>query len=175
MTDGGHFENLAVYELFRRKAKLILVSDAGQDGDFTFSDLQTALRRIENDFGARIEFRGDGPDSVIPYDRLIPGYPLGVKFSWQGFMVADILYPRPASASIDDERYRGLLVYLKASLMKSANLHIKGYKAQYPAFPHQSTVDQFFDEVQFEAYREIGYTIANSMIKQIRPEVFPDK
>ncbi|MCI0617985.1 hypothetical protein L0244_33850, partial [bacterium] len=168
LSDGGHFENLAIYELIRRKAKLILVSDGGQDEEFTFSDFQTTVRRIESDFGVGISFYNDGLDSVIPYNRQTPAYPPDAKFSWQGYMVADILYPRPDFDLSNDEKYNGLLVYIKSTLLKSSNFKIKGYKAQNPAFPHQSTADQFFDEVQFEAYRELGYTIAENMIRDKR-------
>ncbi|MCI0653736.1 MAG: patatin-like phospholipase family protein [Methylococcaceae bacterium] len=165
LSDGGHFENMAVYELIRRKLKLILVSDGGEDADFTFSDFQTTVRRIENDFGVRIRFRDEGPDSVIPYARHTPAYPPDTKFSWQGYMVADIVYPRPDPDPGDANKYRGLLVYIKSTLIKDCNFKIKGYKAQNPAFPHQSTADQFFDEVQFEAYRELGFSITESMIQ----------
>ncbi|MGR9107895.1 MAG: hypothetical protein ACU843_13280, partial [Gammaproteobacteria bacterium] len=92
-------------------------------------------------------------------------YPPGAKFSKQGYMVADILYPCPPSESRDDPRSNSLLVYIKSTLLETSNFKIKGCKAQYPEFPHQSTADQFFDEVQFEAYRGVGYTIAESMIQ----------
>jgi|GEM_PF-2419061 len=37
------------------------------------------------------------------------------------------------------------------------------YKKAHISFPDQSTADQFFDEKQFEAYRELGYLIAEQM------------
>ena len=42
---------------------------------------------------------------------------------------------------------------------------VQAYKGVNPDFPDQSTADQFFDEEQFEAYRELGYRIAERMIK----------
>ncbi len=39
-----------------------------------------------------------------------------------------------------------------------------GYKAKHLNYPDQTTADQFFDEVQFEAYRELGYNIAKSAL-----------
>ena len=41
---------------------------------------------------------------------------------------------------------------------------VKGYKADHPNFPDQPTSDQFFDERQFAAYRELGYRTAIAMI-----------
>lgn len=40
------------------------------------------------------------------------------------------------------------------------------YKAQNPAFPHESTGDQFFNESQFESYRALGNHIVNSAFAQ---------
>ncbi len=157
LSDGGHFENMAVYELVRRKSRLILVSDAGEDAEFSFSDFQTTVRRIETDFGGRIDFHDDQypPDKVLPKTPKTTVYPSNAKFSDQGYMVATIHYA---------DNSEGLLVYLKSTLIKQASFKVKGYKAQNPDFPDQSTADQFFNDVQFEAYRELGFEITDSMI-----------
>ncbi len=55
LSDGGHFENLGVYELVRRRCRLIIACDAGQDGDVTFEDLGNAIERCRADFGVNIE------------------------------------------------------------------------------------------------------------------------
>src|SRR5690606_36770925 len=68
LTDGGHFENLGLYELIRRQVKLIVVSDAGCDPDFDFGDLANAVERARVDFGVKIEFRGE-----YPLSDLLPG------------------------------------------------------------------------------------------------------
>ena len=44
------------------------------------------------------------------------------------------------------------------------------YATQNPAFPNQSTADQFFDERQFEAYREAGYAAGAGMIRENRKQ-----
>src|SRR5580700_10420619 len=35
LSDGGHFENLGIYEMVRRRCRYIVVSDAGCDPKFT--------------------------------------------------------------------------------------------------------------------------------------------
>ncbi len=62
LSDGGHFENLGVYELIRRRARLVICCDAGADPKTNFSDLRVLLSRIEEDFGATITFDGS-PDA----------------------------------------------------------------------------------------------------------------
>ena len=51
LSDGGHFENLALYELVRRHCRYVIVSDCGADADVAFDDLANAIRRIREDFG----------------------------------------------------------------------------------------------------------------------------
>uniref|UniRef100_UPI0013CF4244 hypothetical protein n=1 Tax=Enterobacter hormaechei TaxID=158836 RepID=UPI0013CF4244 len=52
----------------------------------------------------------------------------------------------------DTEPEAGLLLYLKASLTGDENDYVAAYKAAHPAFPQESTADQFFSEEQFEVY-----------------------
>jgi hypothetical protein len=58
LSDGGHFENLALYEMVRRRCRFIVVSDAGCDPEFAFEDIGNAVRKIEIDLGVPIHFRG---------------------------------------------------------------------------------------------------------------------
>ena len=39
LSDGGHFDNLGLYELVRRRCRYIIVGDAEQDGGLTFESL----------------------------------------------------------------------------------------------------------------------------------------
>jgi len=43
---------------------------------------------------------------------------------------------------------------------------IKRYHIIHPDFPHQTTLDQFFDEEQFEAYRELGVHVADGLFSR---------
>lgn len=59
LTDGGHFENLGVYELIRREMPLIIVSDAEQDANYEFAGLANVIQKARTDFGAEITFLTD--------------------------------------------------------------------------------------------------------------------
>ena len=167
ISDGGHFEDLAVYELIRRKVKLIICCDADADPDFSFSDLQVLMRRIGADFGARIDFhfkdhleriipREPDPEKVLDRDPTEDAYPVGVEFAERGYIKGTITYP--------GETEQGTFIFLKTTMVKGLDLALKGYKGKHPDFPDESTADQFFDEEQFDAYRELGYVIADKMI-----------
>ena len=61
LSDGGHFENLGLYEMVLRRCKFILVVDAGQDFDYVFEDLGNAIRKIRIDLGIPIEIKVVSP------------------------------------------------------------------------------------------------------------------
>jgi hypothetical protein len=46
-----------------------------------------------------------------------------------------------------------------------------GYKGANPDFPDDSTVNQFFDEARFEAYRQLGFACTEQMLKDNRGDV----
>jgi hypothetical protein len=56
LSDGGHFENLGLYEMVRRRCRYIVVSDASHDPECSFEDLGNAIRKIQIDMGIKIEF-----------------------------------------------------------------------------------------------------------------------
>ncbi|MFQ5743658.1 MAG: hypothetical protein ACE5HV_08735 [Acidobacteriota bacterium] len=164
LSDGGHFENLGLYELIRRKLDLIVVSDAGADPAFRFQDLANVIERVRVDFGAEIHF-----DEEFSLEHLRPGSAGGnatfdeYELARRGFAVANILYEKGPG---DDTQPRGILIYLKTTLTGLLTEDIYGYKRAHSSFPDQTTSDQFFDETQFEAYRELGYQLTLAMLKE---------
>jgi hypothetical protein len=156
LSDGGHFENLGLYELVRRRPRLIIVCDGAQDPDFAFEDLQCAQRRVTADFGATLEL------TVAELERLIPcktdhRFPeRDLRLAEKGHIVGKVRYA--------DEQ-TGTLIYLKTTLLENLPLALLGYRGANPEFPDQSTADQFFDEEQFEAYRELGFITATAMMR----------
>jgi len=163
LSDGGHFENLALYELLRRRCKFIIVSDAGADEDFNFSDLGNAVERARADFGISIRFDkihdSTGSDEHYDLQHLLPGtsgeevFAQKFQLAKRGFALASIEYPCKEGC----KNIVGLLLYIKTSLTAGLPSDLYGYKAKHPSYPDQPTADQFFDEAQFEAYRELGY------------------
>lgn len=147
LSDGGHFENLALYELVRRKCKLIFVGDGEQDGGLTFGSLGKAIRMCESDFGARI--RLDVSAIRKRNER---------SFSDSHCAVGSVEYA---------DRSYGTIVYLKSSMTGDEPAELHQYKADHPAFPHQSTADQFFSEDQFESYRRLGEHIAATALAHL--------
>lgn len=166
LTDGGHFENIGLYELIRRRARLIVVSDGTADPNFTFSDFGNAVERVRVDFGVNIRF-GDGdtdlegilPGSapITPDSQSDDAFRKKYAMAARGYAIGQIHYPPREQKDSDTI---GTVVYIKSTLTKNLPTDIYGYKSANPSFPDQPTSDQFFDESQLEAYRELGYRLA---------------
>jgi hypothetical protein len=156
LSDGGHIENMAVYELLRRRCKFIISIDGEADPRSTFEGHLTLVRHAQIDFGIRIE-----PDLT----DLRPD--LTTKFSQSHSMMCRVRYPAvggPADPAADRHPAgQGLILYLKLSVTGNELEPIKRYRRLNPDFPHQTTLDQFFDEEQFETYRQLGVHVAEGL------------
>ncbi len=152
LSDGGHFENLAVYELIRRRCRLIVACDAGCDGQYGFGDLLSLIEKARTDFGARIEI---DCSPIRPAD--------GARQSGRNCVTGTIYYD---PNNCDDT---GIFILIKASMPTRVPAggacdpndrklpdDVWNYSDQHNTFPHQSTADQWFDELQFESYRALG-------------------
>ncbi len=138
VSDGGHLENLAIYELLRRRCRVILCGDGEADPDMAFNGLATVIRFAATDMGVHIDIDLEG----IAAD-------------------ADGRSKRHhAIGRIDyGDGEVGWLLYIKLSMGEHELPYIEEYRHANPDFPHQSTADQFFDEAQFEAYRALGFKV----------------
>ena len=142
VSDGGHLENLGVYELLRRHCKLIIAVDGEADPDLSFGSLVRLIRYARIDMGIEIE---------IDLTKLRLGKDNLSRKHW-------------ALATIDyGEQQKGRLLYIKSSITGDESDDIRDYRSRNPVFPHESTADQFFSEDQFEAYRSLGFHIADEI------------
>jgi hypothetical protein len=137
LSDGGHFENLALYEMVRRRCRYIIVLDGGCDDEFTFEDLGNALRKIRIDFNIPIDFE--------------PGSFEALRNKTARFASARIGYNQ-----VDRTKTEGRLIYVKPMIRGNESPDVISYHANHLDFPHESTADQFFDESQTESYRALG-------------------
>jgi hypothetical protein len=148
LSDGGHFENLGLYELVKRRCRFILASDAGADKSLAFDDLGSAIRKCRSDMGIEIKLKTDRIFAT--------GTP---PFSKWHCTIADICY-----SGSDKDAKDGTLVYIKSSLTSDEPADVLNYKSQKDDFPHQSTADQWFTESQFESYRALGQHIVETVL-----------
>ena len=70
LSDGGHFENLGIYELVRRRCRYIIACDAEQDAALTFSGLGNAIRKCRTDLGVEITRSRDIASAPLRASRI---------------------------------------------------------------------------------------------------------
>jgi hypothetical protein len=142
LSDGGHFENLGLYELVRRRCRYIVVCDAGADPAGTLFDLGRAIQRVRADFGAEVEL---GTESLQA-----DGQP-----QRRAFLQGRIRYADGSD---------GEILYIKTALSADLSADIYAYWRANPSFPNQTTTDQFFDEMQFDSYRQLGLELMSGLL-----------
>lgn len=152
VSDGGHFENLGVYELIRRRCKVIIVCDAECDENLQFGSLGNLVRVCETDFGAKIEINVNS-----------------IRQQKDGFSLAHcttghVFYSNGSM---------GYVIYLKSSMTGDEDVGITQYRSLHPSFPHETTADQFFSEDQFESYRRLGRHVVQHSLRGSRQDEHP--
>ncbi len=168
VSDGGHFENMGVYELIRRRCRFILAIDAGSDPKF-HENVGRIVRQVRIDFGIWIEI------DVAPVTPDSNG-------RCQSHMIVgricygDIHKPSvpPSDPYQDDPKFsysqnHGIIVWIKNSLTGDEPGDLVNFAAMNPSFPYESTLDQFFSESQFESYRALGVHSTLASLSDIKP------
>jgi hypothetical protein len=151
LSDGGHFENQGLYELIRRRCKFILAVSADVEdtaSEDSMGNLATAVRLVRVDFGAEIVMDALQPLWRDPKTGTVASY----------FAVGRIRYPGPRGGQSQDGESTGHLIYIKTGVKLSGlSPDILRYWRGNPRFPYDSTMDQQYDQPQFESYRQLGY------------------
>ncbi|WP_095204202.1 patatin-like phospholipase family protein [Mesorhizobium carmichaelinearum] len=164
ITDGGHIDNIGLYQLLKRKCKLIIVVDAEADAGMNFGAFTDVQRFARIDLGVRISLdwrpvrdaalaRDADRTKIIP-----PDSPLHLRH----FAVGKIYY--------ENDPVEGILIYVKASVTGDEPDYVLDYERRYPLFPNEPTSDQFFSEEQMEAYRALGFHAMRVALRE-RPQM----
>ena len=146
LSDGGHFDNLGLYEMIVRRCRTIAVIDSGCDPKFGYEDLGNAFRTIRIDLNVCIEFD--------------PRHLSALQDKRRSFAVAKIVY-----SEVDAGAPEGRLLYIKPMVHGSEPPDVLGYRAMHHAFPHEATSDQWSTEAQTESYRKLGSLTVTNLCK----------
>jgi len=151
LSDGGHFDNLGVYEMVLRRCRFIVASDAGQDPHHDFQDLGNVLRKVRIDFGVPITF--EAPIQILPRSDQGTSHGLACAVGRIGY------------DAVDEGAEPGWLLYLKPTLLAPhlPPYDVVSWSRSSALFPHESTADQWFSEAQFESYRALGESLGEQL------------
>ncbi|HEU4458895.1 MAG TPA: hypothetical protein VFR90_07205 [Methylibium sp.] len=157
LSDGGHFDNTGIWPLLKRRVDFVVAADASADALYEFGDLENLVRKARIDFGCEIAFytadeacallgvRTDGITVLSPED-------MANNHSARGVLLARVRYAADGDLPAKD----GTLLIVKPNLHDALDVDLLAYAQRHPAFPHESTGDQSFDEAQWDGYQRLG-------------------
>ena len=152
VTDGGHYENLGMVEALRRRPDHLIVVDAAGEPPGRFSILGQAIALARSELRVQV--------TIDPAPDLTPDPASGMCEN--AYATGTFRYPEEGTAAGPHH-----LVYLKLAVPKGAPLDVIAYRQGHPAFPTDSTLQQLYDDQEFEAYRELGYHCAQAAVADI--------
>jgi len=155
LSDGGHFENLGLYEMVLRRCRFIVVSDASTDPDYSFQSLAMSIRQIRVDLGVPIEL----PELSVAS----PSMDLKSKYCAIGKIRYSCVDRDPNDSTTTDKDFDGVLIFIKPSLIGEEPRDVINYWQSCPTFPQEIITDQWFSESQFESYRALGSFIIDAI------------
>jgi choline dehydrogenase-like flavoprotein len=184
LSDGGHFENTGLYELIRRRLPFMISVDVDQDGQYELGDLAILMRQVRLDFSAEINWldpaaggAGAGGWSALDAAAAARGatIPAWIKQLIRhpqvigGLKSLGLNGPSCATLALisyaDQPGKESWLLLIKANLAPMIPADVRNYAVSHPTFPNESTVDQFFDDAQWESYRSLGESAGNAIFK----------
>ena len=169
VTDGGHFENLALYEMILRRCKYIVLSDGAADESFKFGEIANAIQKCKVDLG--VDIKMIGAMNILARTAKVEGTSQRSRFA-----LAQITYPEKYvdRDTGQSKNYVGWLLYVRPTYYGDEPRDVRYYAESNPHFPHQSTGDQMYDEKQFEAYRSLGFLTMDEVIGDADPNTIED-
>lgn len=182
LSDGGHFENTGAYELLRpeRRVNFILVCDHGADRGYGFDDLANLIRLVRIDMQVELAVE----EGVVRDPVLGEWFGVPADFSKNACACMEVdlasctasvaaCQPRHEPVAILLRAMRGpnadtqaWVVVLKPRVRSDSAADVVQYAKTHPTFPQETTLDQFFDEAQWESYRKLAYDNATSLLSK---------
>lgn len=143
VADGGHWENLGLVELLRRRAATIICIDASGDQVGAFTTLKQAVEL------ASLEL----PDVVADVDLRSLDTIAGQGGNLPSGIVATlaVTYRGPSGTT-----FPGVIHYAKAQVASDLDIALRRYAKVDRRFPNYSTGDQFLTDEQFGQLVQLG-------------------
>ncbi len=149
VTDGGHYDNLGLVEALRRRPSRIIVLDGSGDAEDAFPTMGHAVATARIDLGVQLWF------DPLPMSRRPAGKDEPALPPLRGWTVAHATYPSGEPCEIR---------YVKCVLPAGLSWDLTSYQLEHPGFPAVTEQLELFDEFDFEAFRQLGWSLTDSAI-----------
>ncbi|WP_222272820.1 patatin-like phospholipase family protein [Modestobacter marinus] len=143
VSDGGHWENLGLVELIRRRCTHMIVVDASAGGRSPLQDIARAAALARSDLGAEVRLN---PEATLPSaESGMAEVPVAV---------GSVTYP---------DGSMGVIYYARCVLWDGVPMDLAIFREKDRQFPQHPTVNQLFSGEQFDAYRALGWEVASAL------------
>lgn len=159
VTDGGHYDNTGIVEALRSRPRRLVVLDASADALDSLDALGDAIVTARMDLGLLIK-----PAEEEDFDKLKGRhnrYTKGYNRPAQGWVQLTVRTVEDPDTVVCD------IWFVKNVLTPRQGIELDTYAAENPSFPSTTTVNQFYGEYDFEAYRLLGYTNTAKMMEDM--------
>lgn len=157
VTDGGHFDNTGIVEALRDRPRQLIVLDASADAADSLDALADAITTARMDLNLLIRaVPGDSHRMVLtprPTDENPDPRPVR---PWARLRATSLT---PGDLYVCD------IYFVKNVLSEGWDIELDAYRRDHPEFPITTTVNQFYGEYDFEAYRQLGWRNVDKMLK----------
>lgn len=169
ISDGGHYDNLGLTALVRRRLPVIYCFDASADSEYRYTSLRATMARLRSEScgnagcrGLRLCFEDEAFQAFLVRDRGKgePGPPVQ----------ADIVRRAGLQCDCSAPAYGGTVYYCKNSFSGCYTGMpdlVRCYAGQSRVFPHRTTAKQVYDLAEFEAYRHIGQFVVSQLLDEV--------
>jgi hypothetical protein len=162
VSDGGHYENLGLVELVRRRCTEIWCIDGSGDRAGSAIALAESVTIVTSELGLTVDVDLTGFD-VTADPATAKDYP---KIN-QVFVTGVI---RSQSASVDGRAYECVLRVVKIGIDWQTSSRIEQLRHKYRRFPYDSTMNQLYNAERFDLYRDLGFDSTARAIDDRRAE-----
>lgn len=152
VADGGHWENLGLVELLRRRCPTIVCVDASGDSVGAFTTLRQAVELAGLELPSVVHSIDLGSlDSITGVGNSLP---TGIVATLR------VKYWDPQMTTTFD----GVIHYAKAQLASGLDIGLRRYAKSDPRFPNYSTGNQFLTNEQFGELVALGREAGDRLV-----------
>ncbi|HYX97557.1 MAG TPA: hypothetical protein VE823_21065 [Geodermatophilus sp.] len=146
VSDGGHWENLGLVELIRRRCTHMIVVDASVGGRSPLQDIARAAALARSDLGAEVRL---DPAATLPS--------VATGRAEEPVAVGSVTYP---------DGSMGVIYYARSVLWDGVPMDLAVFREKDHQFPQHPTFNQLFSGEQFDAYRALGWEVAAALAQR---------
>jgi hypothetical protein len=151
VADGGHWDNLGLVELLRRRCATIICVDASGDDVGRFTALHQAVELAGLELPEIVaSFDLDGLSGLVGVDGALP------QCSVTALRVQYTAPRRDSATGAAEPGPIGTIFYAKAQLASDLDVTLRRYAKVDPTFPNYSTARLFLRDDQFKSLVALG-------------------